>query len=143
MAGTVRISSALIIVNHILVPHLSSRVGAHPGLTVEIVPTPGILDLSKREADLAVRFRRPADGGLRVKAQKLGALPFAAYRPACSRSQTLRWVTYDDASAGLPHSKWLERRVGGKAGSRCSVRVMDADTAFEALANGSRRMAPV
>ncbi|WP_425248635.1 LysR family transcriptional regulator [Chelativorans salis] len=59
MAGTVRISSVPIVVNRILVPHLPELRDKYPLLTVELVPDSRNVDLTKREADLAVRLARP------------------------------------------------------------------------------------
>ena len=81
VGGNVRVSSVPIIVNRVLVPALGALSARHPVLTVELVPVSANLDLSKREADLAVRFARPTTGGLRISAVKLGEMAFAASPP--------------------------------------------------------------
>ena len=106
--GTVRVSSVPVIVNRFLVPNLAALKHLHPNLTIELVPTSGNLDLSKREADLALRFARPSDGGLRTKAQKLGELSFAAYAASFTtpeEEKELRWITYDEANLHLPQAR--------------------------------------
>lgn len=138
VAGSVRISSVPIIVNRFLVRSLAALTSLHPRLTVELVPTSSNLDLSKREADLAVRFARPSDGGLRTKAQKLGELSFAPYAASfISRDQycDLRWITYDDAHMDLPQARWLEG-VAKSSELRASLRVADAETGMQAAAEG-------
>jgi len=139
VTGCVRVSSVPIIVNRVLVPNLKTLIGRNPHLTIELVPTSNNLDLSKREADLAVRFARPAEGGLRTMAQKLGELTFGAYSPsslALKESQSLGWITYDDAYSDLPQARWLEEAATGSVGTRSCLRVSDAETALEAVANG-------
>lgn len=139
VAGSVRVSSVPIIVNRILVPNIAALIRRHPELTVDLVPAPDNLDLSKREADLAVRFARPATGGLRTKAQKLGELAFGGYAPAAiavDKSESLGWITYDEASSELPQARWLEEAATGAAGRRAGLRVADAGTALEAVASG-------
>ena len=109
--GVVRITSVPMIVNRILVPRLTAfRAARIPGVTVELVPDPRNLSLSKREADLALRLARPDTGGLRTKAQKIGRLVFAVYRPAMVSNDDLNdleWIGYDDAYSHLPQARWL------------------------------------
>lgn len=137
ITGRVRISSVPIIVNRVLVPNLASLHAAHPNLQIELVPSAQNLDLSKREADLAVRFARPAEGGLRTKAQKLGVLHFAPFRPnRAEGSSPFPWITYEDASATLPQARWLEAIVQSADGQPAPLKVSDVETAFEAAAHG-------
>ncbi|WP_171133100.1 MULTISPECIES: LysR family transcriptional regulator [unclassified Ruegeria] len=139
IVGQVRVSSVPLIVNRFLVPKLRPFLQTHPLLTVELVPTSENLDLSKREADLAVRLRRPSSGGLRTKAQKLGALTFGVYAASsypAEHADTQCWITYDDVHAELPQARWLEDFVRGLERKRSNLRVADAETALEAVANG-------
>lgn len=138
VTGRVRISSVPIIVNRFLVPRLSALARLHPGLIVELVPTSNNLDLSKREADLAVRFARPSGGGLRTKAQKLGEISFAAYAASVispDQCRILKWTTYDEAHSDLPQARWLEN-IERSAELRANLRVADAETAMQAVAEG-------
>ncbi len=139
VTGSVRISSVPIIVNRLMVPNISKLSSVHPNLTIELIPTSDNLDLSKREADLAVRFARPASGGLRTISQKIGEISFGVFAPASVASQDahkLSWVTYTDTPADLAQARWLEtvaRRAGGQFSG---VKVSDAETALEVVANG-------
>ncbi len=139
IVGAVRISSVPMIVNRILVPNLASLARRHPDLTIELVPASDNLDLSKREADLALRFARPSGGGLRTKAQKLGEMTFAAYaarsidRMDCG---TLGWIAYDDLNAGLPQARWIETVTKASSERRASLKVADGETAIEGVAIG-------
>ena len=138
LTGSVRISSVPFIVNHLLVPGIADLARLHPCLTVELVPTSDNLDLSKREADLAVRFARPHAGGLRTKAQKLGELSFAVYA-ASSLSSTrvgdLGWITYDDAHLNLPQAHWLEN-AAKHSNLRANLKIADIETGMQAVAAG-------
>lgn len=139
LIGTVRVSAVPALVNRVLVPGFTPFARQHPELTVELVPEARNADLTKREADLALRFARPASGGLRVKARKLAALKFATYGPKaeCERAD-LPWIVYDDAHASLPQARWL----GSVAGNNIStLRVCDLDTAQEAVGAGLGRTA--
>lgn len=136
--GTVRVSSVPTIVNRLLVPNITKLEHLHPSLIVELVPNAGNLDLSKREADLAIRFARPSDGGLRVKAQKLGDMSFAAYAASWTtpdHDETLKWITYDEAHLYLPQALWLENAVKSSE-MRANLKVADVETGMQAVAEG-------
>jgi len=77
IAGTVRISASQIIGVETLPPILA-RIGAdHPGIDFELVVTNETSDLLRRDADIAVRMVRPAQGAL--VAQKAGDIQLAMY----------------------------------------------------------------
>ncbi|MGI9422418.1 MAG: LysR family transcriptional regulator [Hyphomicrobiaceae bacterium] len=139
LLGVVRITTVPIIVHRVLIPNLSRFRDDNPGVTLELIPDARNLSLSKREADLALRFARPEKGGFRIKAQKLGALTFAVYGPAsipAAKATNLKWIEYDDAHYHLPQARWLAD-VADQEGSTCPhLRVSDAETALEAVAAG-------
>ncbi|PVB62650.1 LysR family transcriptional regulator [Labrenzia sp. 011] len=140
VTGVVRISSVPVIVNRVLIPALSSLTAKHPQLAIELVPSAGNLDLSRREADLAVRFARPARGGLRVRAQKLGELAFDVYGPKREGNpKALPWIGYDEACSGLPQAQWIEAELAHEGATRAPLRVTDAETALEAAGAGLGR----
>ena len=139
LTGVVRVSSVPIIVNRMLIPNLWSFRQTHPDIMIELVPDTRNADLSKREADLAVRFARPIHGGLNIKAQKLGAIEFGVFCPAASNEcneKALGWIGYDDANASLPQARWIEANVAQTKGAHVLMRVSDAETALEAVASG-------
>ncbi len=136
VSGTVRVSSVPIIVNRILLPAIAALTDAHPHLTISLVPAASNLDLSKREADLALRLARPAEGGLWTRAQKFGEIAFSVYAPASDQRGPLQWITYDETLAALPQARWLETIATGEANQQAPLKVADAETALEAVAAG-------
>lgn len=139
LQASVRISGVPIVINRILLPQLHTLHAQHPGLTVELVPEGRNIDLTKREADIALRMARPSQGGLNVKARKLASLPFAVSVPTDmtpEQTASLPWITYDDLNAGLPHARWLEHQVSGTPDARAPIRVTDAETALAAVGCG-------
>src|SRR5690242_600628 len=60
--GTVRIAATDDIAAHVIAPQLASFRAHHPGIELEIVAQMEVLNLTRREADIAVRSTRP-DGG--------------------------------------------------------------------------------
>lgn len=139
LTGVVRISSVPVIINRILVPQISRLQGQEPGLTLELIPEARLLDLSKREADLALRFARPATGGLHIKAQKLGRLAFDLFAASAldehARSD-LPWIEYEDAQASLPQARWLAKAAQRDPVRLAPLKVADVETAWEAAAQG-------
>lgn len=132
-AGTVRITSVPIIVNRILLPHLAGFRRAHPEITIDLVPEARRLDLGRQEADLALRFARPENGGHAIRGQKLGTLRFGNYVPADVRDGgRLGWVGYDGMSAALPQADWTRALAEGEI----AFTVSDAETALESVAHG-------
>ena len=69
VSGTVRIGAPEGFGSYFLAPRLSQLADAHPELEVQLVAIPGVLSLSKREADLAVALSPPREG--RLLARKL------------------------------------------------------------------------
>jgi DNA-binding transcriptional LysR family regulator len=106
---------------------------------VELVPETRNIDLTRREADLAIRFSRPVQGGLATRARKLGALQFGLYcaaEIAPGEDHRLDWIGYDDSAASLPQAIWTEalrRQSGGRASA---LRVTDIETALAASVAG-------
>jgi DNA-binding transcriptional LysR family regulator len=68
-AGVVRIGAPDGFGVGFLAPRLAGLADRHPGLTIQLVPTPRGFSLSRREADLAVMVGRPEPG--RLVARKL------------------------------------------------------------------------
>lgn len=134
-AGTVRLTSVPIIINHLLVPALAELLEAHPELNLELVAEPKALSLTKREADFAIRLARPSQEAP-VLAQKVGELAYGAYGPAKAGAGDLPWIVYEEEMAHLPHAKWLAARAGS---GPAPVAVNDAQTILALVAAGQGR----
>ncbi|MCP3971807.1 MAG: LysR family transcriptional regulator [Rhodobacteraceae bacterium] len=139
VTGVVRISSVAVIINRLLVPELARLRQQHPDLTIELTPDARNADLSKREADLAIRFSRPISGGLQTRTRKLGALAFGIFGPASASPDeigAMGWIGYDEAHSALPQARWIETALARAGSPRIALRVADAETALEAAASG-------
>jgi len=126
----------------IVAPLVPGLLASHPALRIEIDPGETVLDLTRREADLAVRTVRPVRGDLVV-----------------TRVATVRWVLVagarggadardapllDRRAVGRLGRALLEHRAGALAGdprTRCRVRgaLRKPDAAAGARAEGRRR----
>jgi len=139
-AGTVRVTAVPILANRLFVRNFGDLAARHPGLVVELIPDGRDFNLTRREADVAVRLARPGAGGVSVKTHRIGTLTYAAYaaRDMPRRQvQSLPWITYEDSMSHLPHARWMERAA--QAAGRSPLRVHDAETALEGAVVGLGR----
>jgi DNA-binding transcriptional LysR family regulator len=141
-AGSVRVTSVPIVVNHILVPSAQILLKRHPQLQLELVAEARDLSLTRREADVALRLARPTTGGTRVAARRVGALQYDVYAAAslsAREAKRLPWITYDEAMAHLPQARWIAAAAAGGGGKIAAVHVNDAEALREAVIAGLGR----
>ena len=74
--GSVRITTSAVAASYLLPPVLSALHKAEPGIAIELVASNDLTNLLRREADIAVRMVRPAQGSLLAK--KLADIPIVA-----------------------------------------------------------------
>lgn len=132
--GTVRLTVVPILANRLIVPRLPAFLAANRGLGVELVADPRNLNITRRDADLALRFARPASGGEGLWTRVLGRVEYGLFG-AAGRGSDNNFITYGEDWSHLPQARWLEARI--RAGDRrAPLRVSDAETALEAAAAG-------
>jgi len=66
VSGLVRVACPPFVANVVIAPLLRELFALHPALRVEIAPGEAVIDLTRREADLALRTVRPVQGDLVV-----------------------------------------------------------------------------
>jgi DNA-binding transcriptional LysR family regulator len=147
VVGVVRLTSVPVLVNRILAPAAATLFERHPRLRLELVADARDYNLTRREADLALRLARPKTGGMRVKARRMGTLAYAPYGPSACAAREMRklpWITYGDTMAHLPQARWIAKAVADDGGAVAQVKVHDAETALESAAAGlGRTLLPV
>jgi len=115
--GEVRVTAPPGVAEFLLAPALPRLLRRHPGLRVSLDATVAYADLTRREADLALRTSRPTRGDL--VARKLGearwgafaAPSYAAEMGTLRRLDQARWVTWGDDLAHLAPARLLAERV--------------------------------
>jgi DNA-binding transcriptional LysR family regulator len=130
--GIVRLTTATHISAHLLAPALPRLAQRHPQLVLEIAADQRTFDLTRREADLAVRMGRPRDAGLVMR--KLTDVGYGFYVSRASLAGRSRavdfqrdaFVGHDDSLASVPHERWIrelapDRRVVFRTNSTASV----------------------
>lgn len=113
--GVVRLTVPPGVADAFIAPALAKLHARHPRLVVELDAAVGYADLSRREADVAIRAKRPTSGDLvSTKIVEARAVPLAspAYARSLGRLRSLekaRWIVYGTELAHLPESAWLRR----------------------------------
>lgn len=134
-AGSVRLTSVPIIVNHVLVPALPQLIRDHPQLQLELIAEPRDLSLTKREADIALRLARPSRE-VRALARRIGRLDYAVYGRSAGRMESLPWITYEDSMRDLPQSRWIaDTAIRGRQ-ALAQVMVNDAEALLKSVRAG-------
>jgi DNA-binding transcriptional LysR family regulator len=90
VSGTIRITASDVITVEVLPPILTELHAAYPELVIELVPSNRIEDLLRREADIAVRMRRPSQGALiarRIGNVELGLYAHRKYIERCGKPE--------------------------------------------------------
>ena len=110
LRGKVRLTMPESVATCVVLPRLPEFCAQHPEIQVEVVTSTRLLDIARREADVAIRMRRPEQGTLFAK--RLGQLEFALY---ASRSYLGRrgprdlLVDYPDAETTREEAALLGR----------------------------------
>lgn len=114
-AGTLRVTTTDTILNDLLLPRLPAFVERYPELRLELTAANEFVDLTKRDADVAIRStRKPPE---HLVGRPLGPVRWALYahrslaRGLGDRAalEAARWVALDDSLAQHPSRRWRER----------------------------------
>jgi hypothetical protein len=98
-------------------------------------PTATELNISRHEADVAIRGSRPMRGDFIIR--KLAVIGFAVYESARMEVGTGRdWVAYNEELMQLPEMRWLETHMEG---GRIRLRNSGMGTLCGAIASGIGR----
>ena len=119
LEGAVRISASDWVSSRVLAGPLGTLVAEHPGLTVEIVADSRMLDLQRRETDLAIRFASFDDPSVvqrHLVRIRYGLYVSQAYRDlrgdpgASATGAGFQIITMDVALERQPDVAWLRGR---------------------------------
>jgi DNA-binding transcriptional LysR family regulator len=132
ITGQVRLATTEMLAQHLIAPHLAQFHARHPQLQLEVHVAMTRANLTRREADLALRLVAPQEdeGASDYVASRIGMLHYGLYAaagtldPAPDRAQADAWrslahVGWDEASSGLPTAKWLASAFAGKSARFC------------------------
>jgi len=120
LEGSLRVTAPDGFVHYVLLPALGAFRRQHPLLTIDLRADTRVLDLSRREADVAVRLIRPREPALvarRLGQMRLSLFASQAYLDRRGAPRTLAGlaghdlVGFDASLDGLPQIRWLHRAL--------------------------------
>jgi len=137
--GTVRITAPPGVASGFIAPALPGLIERHPRLRIELDASIGYADLTRRQADLAVRASRPERGDL--IARKLGTDTYAPYTSRAYADELgclndlngARWIGWGPDLEHLPDEQWLRQYVDG---DRFVLRTSNIEAQLAAAAAG-------
>jgi DNA-binding transcriptional LysR family regulator len=115
--GTVRLSVPPGLAEVFVAPALVRLHRKHPRIQIELHASLHFVDLTRREADLAIRTRRPQTGDLvSLKVGERRWTPMQAARQARARRPirewgALPWIGWGDDMASFPPARWIAEHV--------------------------------
>lgn len=116
--GVVRLTAPPGLADAFIAPLLARFHQRFPRVVVELDASVGYADLTRREADLALRATRPRSGDLiAVKVVSTQALPltspeYATELGRLKRWSDARWITYGHELAQIPTARWITEHAG-------------------------------
>jgi len=118
ISGLVRITCPPDVAAVVVAPLLGEVFRRHPSLEIALDPGEAVLDIARREADIALRTVRPARGDLVVTKLftarwVLAASPAMARRLGKLRSwEDTAWIAWGERLAGIGAARWLAKHGG-------------------------------
>lgn len=114
VSGTVRIACPPDMAEVVILPVLHEVLQDHPHLHIQIAPGEAVLDLARREADVAVRIVRPTRGDLvsrrvmTVTWTPAASPELAAHLGDVTDLEAVPWIGWGPGYADAPASRWLD-----------------------------------
>ena len=116
LEGELRVTTTDTLMDSLIGPHLASFQHKHPHITISVAMTNNILDLTRRDADIAIRPTQSPDPplvGNRVADIKFGVYASAEYlkRSGKLSFEQHRWLGFDSNMLSTHPSKWLDEKI--------------------------------
>lgn len=136
--GTVRLTAPPGVANWILAPALGELRARYRRLSIELDASVGYADLTRREADIALRMGRPRGGDL--VATRLVSTDFVAVAaPSVTERGNVRdpddldWIAWSDDLSHLDDARWLSAHVSPE---RIALKTRSMDAQIHAAKAG-------
>lgn len=117
LEGTLVVTTTDTVVENMLGPYLAAFKQAYPGITLDLVLDNQHINLSKRQADVAVRpTMSPPETLVGRRIAGLAFAPYAAKTYMKGRTDELAaldWLAVDDSLAHLAADKWFRKTLPG------------------------------
>ena len=136
LAGVVCVSAPPAFATYVLAPRLTPALRRLPGIEIDLRAEIRQADLTRREADIALRYQRPTAPGVAVRL--LTEVEYGLYASAdyLARHAPAQWqfLGYDALQKDTPHQQWLDAMRGER---RYCLRSNDLGTLVQAAAAGA------
>lgn len=112
--GTVRVTTTDAIAAHLMLPLIPSFLAQHPSTRLEVIASNDLLDMTRRQADVALRITDAPPEHL--VGRKLGKLEYAIYRARTNpahENDTGRWIGWSESSSLMRSTEWLRQHYPG------------------------------
>lgn len=123
-SGSLRITTTDTILHGLLLPLLSRFAAAYQRIELELVASNALANLSRRDADVAIRAtRKPPEYLVGTRLGTISSAVYAsrAYMERCAQPidlETADWIALDDTLADHPSVKWRRQRYPKLAAAR-------------------------
>lgn len=137
--GEVRLTTTDTLCGSLLMPCLAGFRDAHPAVRLQLVLSDGFLNLTQREADVAVRgSNRPPENLVgrpvgRIQTALYGSRDYLATLGAAPDLGKAHWIGHDASLANLDSAKWVRKHV---AADRIALHVDNLVAMVDAVAAG-------
>lgn len=121
LQGPLRLSTAFVAMLYLLPRPLADFARAHPGIAVEISENSALVDLSRRDADIVLRFsaqvpehlvgRRLGEMRMRIYAARGARHLPQVQTPVAQLCQNYPWIGYERDRSSRFYDRWLRRHV--------------------------------
>lgn len=142
LSGKVRVACTEDMASMVIVPHLAPFTTQHPDVAIELMAGLSTVNLSRRDADIALRSVRPETGDLLMR--RIGGVDLAVYASRLyavargvsrgafdfARVETITWI---EEMSGLRGGAWL---AAHSAVSRVALRVNTSRLLYAACVAG-------
>lgn len=111
-SGLVRINAPPALSHGFLASRLVRLASLYPGLDIDLASNHRSISLERHEADMAIRFKRPADGDLVARPLVTVGYGFYGTEEACRSVEAGAdpvFVGFDEAHAYLSEATWMAR----------------------------------
>lgn len=138
--GVVRVALLDSLATHLVAERVGDLVRQHPGIVLELAPGVALVDLTRGEADLAIRLVRPIRGDLVYKQVASTTMRVYAHERLAEAldgpvdPSELAWVGWDTESSQGPDARWLTAFVPDE---RIVFRSQNLDVLVKAVAGGA------
>jgi DNA-binding transcriptional LysR family regulator len=122
LEGELRVTTTDSFVLSMLAPHLATFRQKHPYIVVDLLATNSILDLNRRDADIAIRPTRQPGANLvghRLRDVEFGVYASPGYLDSMNDGDIFgeRWIGFADSLLSTPVGSWFDETI--PAGNIC------------------------